>query len=628
MSSNSSPASDDSIDKYDTANIAPFTLSDAPESVGGNLDDDDAVQAAISAAVDFYHQRLPDDVRQFITEHWGISDQMIDGRKIGYSTGDDMALIDHLRERGFSDATILRAGLATSPGIKYVFGGDPDEGTWVDVPTVFDVLADARSQTVDVDIEDADQREHLGESVLSAESIDFQAVVKAARETGCLRLRDWWDNRIVFPYRNEQGEFTYLIGRSTEDTDDIEYGDGTTAKYVKQSVAKPWVNTETVTEPMFGEETINPDKALLITEGITDAIMAHQHGFPCIAPATTQFKKEDYPMLKEHAEKAEQVFIVNDSEVNPQDDTDVPPGLNGALKTATMLNNEGINCKVGELPRPDGVDKVDIAEFLKHNNAKALLTVLKNAVDPRDHPLWEEDSHDVSLDPTDSMEDHGSLQDDHEFDRDGDTDTTKSSSGNGSLIFDLRLEDVIDWSRSGFSRHTTGDHYRGPNFFHHRGDSEDYMRVWTANGTVIAKDFKSGQGFNALTWMACVAAGRDGANPKGSLSNEELFKVWEHAKTATHIPVPSDDPVPSKAMWYIARKYELAPESEIPNSFDDPKLGAEVYNAVLDTIEDEYGVDPGRKRLDPNYNGGSSSGSSGTSDRDQMDSEDNLDLLG
>lgn len=614
--------------KYDTANIDPFTLDDEPESVGGNLDDDDEVQAAISAAVDFYHQQLPDHVRQFITEKWGISDQMIDGRKIGYSTGDDTALIEHLRDRGFSDVTILRAGLATSPGVKYVYGGDPDEGTWVDVPTVFDILADARSQTVDVDIDDPEQREHWGKSVLSAESIDFEAVVTAARETGCLRLRDWWDNRIVFPYRNEDGEFSYLIGRSTEDTDDIQYNDGTTAKYVKQSVAKPWVNTDAVKEPMFGVETINSDKALLITEGITDAIMAHQHGFPCIAPATTQFKKEDYPVLKEHSEKAEQVFIVNDSEVNPQDDEEVPPGLNGALKTATMLNNEGINCQVGELPRPEGVEKVDIAEFLKHNNAKALLAVLKNAVNPREHPLWNEDDHDVSLDDNGDMEDHGSLQEDHEFDRGDSSNTeTKSSNGNGSVIFDLRLEDVIDWSRPGFSRHTTGDHYRGPNFFHHRGDSEDYMRVWTVNGDVVAKDFKSGQGFNALTWMACVAADRDGANPKGSLSDEELFKVWKHAKTAAHIPVPSDDPVPSRAMWYIARKHELAPESEIPDSFDDPKLDADVYNAVLDTIETEYDVDPGRKRLDPNYNGGSSNTSSSSS-RDQLDSEDNLDLLG
>jgi putative DNA primase/helicase len=53
-----------------------------------------------------------------------------------------------------------------------------------------------------------------------------------------------------------------------------------------------------------------------------------------------------------------EVIICNDNEDNGS-------GKKGAISTAEYLESKGVPVKVVELPRPDGVDKIDLAEFLQ-----------------------------------------------------------------------------------------------------------------------------------------------------------------------------------------------------------------------------------------------------------------------
>jgi hypothetical protein len=81
----------------------------------------------------------------------------------------------------------------------------------------------------------------------------------------------------------------------------------------------------------------------------------------------------------------------------------------------------------------------------------------------------------------------------------------------------------------------------------------------------------------------------------GELGGIEVFWLWEHARKSSHIPVPADDPVPLKAVWGVASQHTVVPDDFIPSSVDDDvRLPATAFNAVLDIIREEYGVDPGR----------------------------------
>jgi hypothetical protein len=155
----------------------------------------------------------------------------------------------------------------------------------------------------------------------------------------------------------------------------------------------------------------------------------------------------------------------------------------------------------------------------------------------------------------------------------------------------------------------------------HHGNSKGYFVIRDHGEFITAKDYKiesrtDGYYYNALTWLACAARDRsdstgngdgdsdgfqtgctrDVTRPMGSLSNCEVFWAWYHAKHASSIPVPSDDPIPKKAMWYIAGEEAVLPEDVIPEEHDDEfRLPASKYNEVLQIVANEYGTNPGRE---------------------------------
>ena len=94
--------------------------------------------------------------------------------------------------------------------------------------------------------------------------------------------------------------------------------------------------------------------------------------FPCISPVTTKFREEDYPKLLKLTEKLKTVYICNDNEVNES-------GLKGALKTAEVLEGAGIETRLIQLPKPDGINKIDVAEYLKDHTGDDFKTLMTGA---------------------------------------------------------------------------------------------------------------------------------------------------------------------------------------------------------------------------------------------------------
>jgi len=535
------------------------TLYDA-DAVDRFLGDDDVqdadVEAALEAAVDYYHAQLSGDQRWLIEGKWGIDRATMDDLRIGFAPSNN-ELPAYLEEQGIDPVAALKAGVVRSQAVKYVYEGNPDARD--DLPDVLDEVAAARA---------------AGE--VEPEDISLEAVLDAVQEERDVRLYAWWDARIVFPYRDETGTVRYLIARKTGQSDDVP------GKYLKLANTKPWVVDDVVFEPIYGCSTVETGEDLILTEGITDAIRAHEAGFPCISPVTKQFKKEHYDVLLEYAADADTAYLCFDSEESGV-------GLDGALRTAWFLQENDVDARVAELPRGDREEKVDLAEFLQDHDGDDLRDVLDEAIAPDDHPDFDDVVHgDQEPEPDDTP-----------------TGDSSGSSGSGggktgskqSALFDLDISDVVEND----TRNGVQPGYRGDNPIRHVGDSHSSYFVYEQyRGGMRARDFKADHTYTPLTWLACTAGARSTSNPGGSLDDSEIWAAWKYAKEEGILG--KTDPIPWKARLHIAREHDLAPRDLIRGAERDPSmLPATIHNRILETVEEEYGLNPGKDGLDTDH---------------------------
>ncbi len=169
-------------------------------------------------------------------------------------------------------------------------------------------------------------------------------------------IKDFYRDRYVFPYWH-RGQIAYSIGRSLNP--DIEEH----KKYIKQMTHKknhPYVS-DTVQNIIWNADEVRAFKRGSIPEGIVDGLHAKQIGdeINCgvISPVTKQFRGADIDSLIKLTKAWETTFIFPDNEESGE-------GLKGALKTARTLFEAGRDVRLVMLPRPDNVEKVDLADFL------------------------------------------------------------------------------------------------------------------------------------------------------------------------------------------------------------------------------------------------------------------------
>jgi len=207
---------------------------------------------------------------------------------------------------------------------------------------------------------------HLLEAGFSGEAI---------RQSGLVSTYDGtpnalWRGRIMFPYLQD-GTPRYFIGRKTDQT-----ADGLDGKYIKQKRMNGAIQ-----EPIYGADTVCAGEPLIITEGITDAILAHQAGYPCISPVTVRFKQERVGEMLGLCSKASAIYLIMDNEDNDA-------GLKGAVDTGLKLARAGLKPYLCTLPRAENQEKVDLNDFIRAGGVPAEL--FPDAVYVEDHPLAEE----------------------------------------------------------------------------------------------------------------------------------------------------------------------------------------------------------------------------------------------
>ncbi len=182
-----------------------------------------------------------------------------------------------------------------------------------------------------------------------------------------------FSGRIIFPYW-KSGKVVYIIGRETEETPETELEKR--IKYKKLLVHKEgheYVSLSVQNSYFYGEDSLRGSDYCIITEGVADCIVMLQAGFPCISPVTVKFREKDYPKLISLTKGLKRVYICNDNEANEA-------GLKGALSTAEVLEKEGIETRLIKLPKPDGLDKIDIADYMKDHNKDDFKELMKSSL--------------------------------------------------------------------------------------------------------------------------------------------------------------------------------------------------------------------------------------------------------
>lgn len=183
---------------------------------------------------------------------------------------------------------------------------------------------------------------------------------------------DFFQGRLVFPYW-KRGRAVYFIGRKTDRTPNKPWEEGKYRKLPGRSDRHPYISPLLSNDHFYNEDGVRGADVILITEGITDCLSAVQAGVACISPATTRFRRQDHERLVALTAKAGRVVICNDAETNGA-------GEAGAIETATVLHRAGRDVRIATLPRPAGVDKVDVNDLVAHEGPDALHRVLGAAV--------------------------------------------------------------------------------------------------------------------------------------------------------------------------------------------------------------------------------------------------------
>jgi len=152
--------------------------------------------------------------------------------------------------------------------------------------------------------------------------------------------------------------------------------------------------------------------------------------------------------------------------------------------------------------------------------------------------------------------------------------------GKKSALFDLRITDLVSIDFDEHKAHPLHSSDTGQNFSV-SADNTEIAHCWRHNVSLNALQFlvvKSG-------YMDCCSAGTSHKGGGSSVTgdNGAIFHSWREAKLSGVIP--SDDPIPTRAMVYIAVKHKLIEEKDIEDGW---KLPVNVYNEVLRIVEEEY----------------------------------------
>lgn len=184
---------------------------------------------------------------------------------------------------------------------------------------------------------------------------------------------DRYVGRLIFPYL-KGGKVVYLTARKTRHTPDEPWESAPYKKLATKNEKRPYVSKAIRNDTFFNEDAGSGDgDTLVITEGIADTISAHQAGVDCLSPGTTTFREADHTKIVGIAKRRKRLVTCNDNEKGNAGET-------GALATGAVLCEAGCDVRIATLPRPKGLEKIDIADFCRDHAPEEFIAVIDAAV--------------------------------------------------------------------------------------------------------------------------------------------------------------------------------------------------------------------------------------------------------
>lgn len=359
------------------------------EEVEQNPPSEDRVQAAFSAAIEFFHEQIdtpinsnkqwnadnpdaryqkPETAREYFQhprhDEGGLSDSLEFMSPDGVTVG---SLENHVNKIS-GDARKQVNDYLPKEDTAPVVNSDPLNKGTDDAPLLMEPYAYQIRENRGWAPETIEAKQlgwaptdptalykHLREQGFSKKELLATGLFYASE--GNKPLRAHFVGRYVFPYFNAEGEPVYAISRSIDtDRESFERVDPKYDHKYTKAIKNP--DYSMIDEPIYGLETIHEGQPLVITEGMADAISAHEQNIPCISPVTKKFKAKHHDLLKEVIleNNIPEVYIIQDAdpaEVHDKeldDDEEVDtireglkvtqygPGFAGAADTARYLD--------------------------------------------------------------------------------------------------------------------------------------------------------------------------------------------------------------------------------------------------------------------------------------------------
>jgi DNA primase len=196
------------------------------------------------------------------------------------------------------------------------------------------------------------------------------AVLKSAGLLGTSaksgRYYDFFKGRVMFPIRDTQNRTIGFGGRVLP-----EFAQPNTGKYVNSRETRLFSKSETVYGLDLAREAISKSREVVVVEGYTDVIMAHQYGLTnVVAVLGTALGQRHIRLLKRYADT---ITLVLDGDEAGQRRTNDVLGLFVAGEVDLRI-----------LTLPAGADPCD---FLLTEGADGMRTLLAGAVDAFEHAI-------------------------------------------------------------------------------------------------------------------------------------------------------------------------------------------------------------------------------------------------
>ncbi len=200
---------------------------------------------------------------------------------------------------------------------------------------------------------------------LSSKKIELQNLFKAGlafRSNNTKKAIDYFRNRVMFPIFNLQGKIIAFGGRVL---------DNKLPKYINSPETIVYNKTNSLYGLFQARQSIRQDNQVIIMEGYTDVLIAHQFGFSnAVASLGTALTSQQANLMKRFADEA---IIAFDSDA---------AGENATLRSINIVKKAGLAVKILNLP-----PNTDPADILLKKGKKYFANLIENSLPLIDYKL-------------------------------------------------------------------------------------------------------------------------------------------------------------------------------------------------------------------------------------------------